>query len=162
MMCDRSSMKTIMPNRCIPMYRRLFALCLLLLVTNVAVAGGVLPGIRTLPGAEPKFLPVDEAFQLSVAVSDGTVTMRWHIAPGYYLYKSKLDFSASGRPLEASIPSGTVSEDEYFGKVEVFHEELTVSLELADSRQADVISVVYQGCAEAGLCYPPQKREISL
>lgn len=150
-----------MPNHRRPMYRQIFVYLLLLFVGSAATASGVLPGIRSLPGTAPKFLPVDEAFHVSSAVVDGTVTLRWRIAPGYYLYRNKLGFADANGPLNVVLPSGTLREDEYFGKVQVFLNELTVDIVLRDSRQIDVISVTYQGCAEAGLCYPPQKREIT-
>lgn len=92
------------------------------------------------------------------------VKLIWQIANGYYLYKHRLTIEPAdtqGVAIEITqIPEGTHHEDEYFGKVEVYYQEL--ALLLAEEQVASALEhgilIGYQGCAEAGLCYPPQKR----
>ena len=108
------------------------------------------------------FLPPDQAFRVS-ASADGPsrVRINWVIAQGYYLYQSRLKFATTtpgftlGKP---ELPAGDIKQDEYFGKQVVYHVELVAHLPLtrAASAGADVtVNVTYQGCATAGLCYPP-------
>ena len=111
---------------------------------------------------QPQFLPVDEAFLLTVSkVGDG-VQLHWLVQPGYYLYRDRLSFSGPvGMP---ELPDGKRKFDEIFGEVEVYYDELEVFLQFSGSsrQDSDKILVGYQGCADAGLCYPPQKREFIL
>ncbi|MBQ0831437.1 protein-disulfide reductase DsbD [Marinobacter sp.] len=113
-----------------------------------------------------QFLQVDEALPFSHTTDANTVVLTWDITPGHYLYRDRisikaLDDGATAGALEYSSP-GTETEDEYFGKTTVFFDpvEATVPITLpADMREAR-FEVTYQGCAEAGLCYPPQTREV--
>lgn len=111
------------------------------------------------------FLPVDEAFQAtawiensSLADDTGTLFIHWQIAPDYYLYKHRLKFTQlhSGNSVEALIPAGEAKHDEYFGDVEVYYHQLAISLPTSALDEENVIKVGFQGCADAGLCYPPQ------
>jgi thioredoxin:protein disulfide reductase len=104
-----------------------------------------------------KFLPVAEAFRPAVVWDEGAAVIRWEIAPGYYLYRHQLAFTLDmphGAPV---IPPGQAEHDDYFGDVEVYFNELIVRipLERTPPRSAR-LGVRYQGCAVAGLCYPPQ------
>jgi len=112
---------------------------------------------------ESEFLPVDQAFVLTGDLQENTILLRWTIADGYYLYRHKLDFRPSV-PLtgEPAIEDGQEREDEYFGKVQVYHHYLEVSLPIESDRDEMSIEVEYQGCAESGLCYLPQKRTLRL
>lgn len=112
---------------------------------------------------QPEFLPVDEAFQLSATHQDETVTLFWQIAPEYYLYKHRLRFEQPGAASSpaSEIPAGKAKHDEYFGDVEVYYGSLSVTLsDLAAGAEGKpaALRVSYQGCADAGLCYPPQNR----
>jgi thioredoxin:protein disulfide reductase len=106
---------------------------------------------------QPEFLPVDEAYMLT-AVKDGdTVQLHWLMRPGYYLYRDRLSFSGTEEAPE--LPVGKRKFDEIFGDVEVYYNELLISIKVSGSSARDgSITVGYQGCADAGLCYPPQKR----
>ncbi|MEM1141801.1 MAG: protein-disulfide reductase DsbD, partial [Pseudomonadota bacterium] len=125
-------------------------------------------GLATNPGAvfgsgfsEPDFLPVEEAYPLAIEQqSDRDLRLIWQMPNGYYLYRHALKFSArdSGETvgIASNIPDGQIREDEYFGRVEVYYSELQVGL-AADSALAGTdITVTSQGCADAGLCYPPR------
>jgi thioredoxin:protein disulfide reductase len=122
-------------------------------------------GISTAkPSNEP--LPVEVAFALSAKRQDGTVSIHFNIADAYYLYKEKI--SIAPRPqsqLEAvKLPMGLMKYDETFAKtLETYrnHLDLTgikTSVLKAESMQIDVYS---QGCADIGICYPPQLQRLT-
>lgn len=114
------------------------------------------------------FLPVDKAFQFSGAADSGNVQLTWRIAPGYYLYRDRIKIASPspdtqfGRP---QFPAGQVENDKYFGRQVIYHQQLVVTVPIQHrpaSAAGVAVSVTYQGCAEAGLCYPPQTRTVSL
>jgi thiol:disulfide interchange protein DsbD len=113
--------------------------------------------------SEDSFLPPGQAFLLSVDQGDaaGKVGLRWTIAPGYYLYRDRLDIKASPDGILGEIvrPHGERKADPNFGAVEVYHD--SVSLQV-DAARATALQLTWQGCAEAGLCYPPQKQTVVL
>ena len=112
----------------------------------------------------PVFLQVDKAFKMSSLTSEQNVIVRWQIAPEYYLYKHQLLFTVKtdtddARTIVVSLPNGKHKHDEYFGDVETYYGELEVNVPVSSGNFE--INVQYQGCADAGLCYPPQKRTIA-
>lgn len=119
-------------------------------------------GLSSPFNSEPEFLPADQAFSVSVyRDSNNQVVAHWDITDGYYLYKHQLKIKQNSGPTVSfvEIPAGEVKDDPYFGAVEVYHDELTVPLsaegDTSSRRQIDFM-IGYQGCAERGLCYPPQ------
>ena len=112
----------------------------------------------------------DQAFQFFSSVKDAnTVTVNWKIAKGYYLYREKIALaltnSESVQLGTYSIPHGTPKEDEAFGKVEIFHDELTFDLPLIrkdTNPQNIILDAKFQGCAERGVCYPLMKKSAEL
>lgn len=111
------------------------------------------------------FLPVDEAFVFQKQDhSDRQYGLSWQIAPGYYLYRSRLSMQTkldgNWQPLALDLPAGELKQDPNFGEVEVWHEAVAVDVVLPPN--VTEWRVRYQGCAEAGLCYPPQKRTFTL
>ncbi|WP_228160581.1 protein-disulfide reductase DsbD [Marinobacter bohaiensis] len=113
-----------------------------------------------------EFLPVDEALPFSSSVTDGGVALRWDIAPEHYLYRGRVTVTADNPDVRIGAPSFTVpghlKDDPYFGEVTVFTEPVTanVPVTLPSGMDEAQLTVSYQGCAEAGLCYPPQKRPV--
>jgi thiol:disulfide interchange protein DsbD len=107
-----------------------------------------------------KFLPADEAFQFTALQDNGQLLLRWQIAPGYYLYRERLSFRQGEQVLNVMLPAGLDKTDEYFGEVQVYYSLLELSLPL-DSLAAS-IEIHYQGCADAGLCYPPRLQLVAL
>ncbi|HBN9859065.1 TPA: protein-disulfide reductase DsbD [Pseudomonas aeruginosa] len=106
------------------------------------------------------FLPVDEAFTLHVEQPDaGGAVLRWDIAPGYYLYKERLRFAGLPPGNEPQLPPGEPYHDEYFGDSRIYRDSLEVQLPDADLA---ALELGWQGCADAGLCYPPQTRTVAL
>lgn len=116
------------------------------------------------------FLPVDKAFAFSAEVENGNIlSANWEIAEGYYLYRDKFKFSlknSDGIEIgQITMPPGVEKEDENFGKMIVYKHEANIALPLnrTDIKAKDIILVAtYQGCAEKGLCYPPQTRDMPL
>ncbi len=144
------------------MLRQLFAL-IILTYSSLIFAFGI---SSPFGSSSPEFLPVDQAFILSIDREDnGQVIAHWDIAEGYYLYKHQLKIEQESGPALSfgDIPSGTVKEDPYFGTVEVFHDQLEIPLNAAGLSAATQIafSIGYQGCAERGLCYPPELTPMS-
>lgn len=144
---------------------------ILLLGASTAMAnpfGGSSQSGRLFGGSEePRFLPVDEAFAWHVALdSEQSISIHWAIAPGYYLYREQLRFTLlddNGDALEVSLPGSVPHNDAFFGDVEVYYEHLRAEIRLPEhlGRQFS-LQIRYQGCAEAGLCYPPELRTIEI
>lgn len=112
---------------------------------------------------EPEFLQVDEAFIFDFAQKDEQLKLRWQIADGYYLYKKQLKIVAKDASLgEIDYPPAREMEDEFFGLSEVYFNEVELTSTILNAKQDAVVKVRYQGCAEAGLCYPPTVREVFL
>ena len=118
---------------------------------------------------EPEFLPVDEAFQLQASLQPNRVILaRWEIAAGYYLYRHQFDVRLnaldSGALLgEPRIPEGIAKRDEFFGDVEVYYGSIAIQIPVVGTLPDDAeIHIDYQGCADAGLCYPPETRSFSV
>ena len=114
--------------------------------------------------AETSFLNAEEAFVLTVGESASSaegVALNWAIAPGYYLYRDRIDVTAQlpGVVVQLDRPQGEQKNDPNFGLMEVYHDAVTVQVHPGTARD---LTVTWQGCAEAGLCYPPQTRKISL
>ncbi|MGS1134282.1 protein-disulfide reductase DsbD [Rhodanobacter sp. UC4439_H6] len=107
------------------------------------------------------FLPVEQAFSYGVKVSaDNTLTITWDIAPGYYLYRHQLKFEDKTGPIaDVRMPDGEPIEDDFFGKSEVYHNHVAVTVAAGTAR---TLNISWQGCAEAGLCYPPQHATLNL
>lgn len=120
--------------------------------------------------ASQEFLHPDVAFVLSADAADpDTVRVRWTIADGYYLYRDKFKFSVKdeeGSKIgSVTFPSGKMKEDEYFGRVEVFYNSVEGAVSLERTAEGVIeltLDIKYQGCAEAGLCYPPITKSVPL
>lgn len=139
-----------------------FFLCLLLSFFSTLAAGAG----NSLFGSGDDFLPVDEALPFSFTADEGAVVLTWDIAPDHYLYQGRIDVSSKTEGVELGEPefsyTGTDTEDEFFGKVTVFYEpvEARVPVTLPEGVSEAELEVTYQGCANAGLCYPPQTRDV--
>lgn len=116
--------------------------------------------------AADKFLEPERAFRVSARFASGDqIEVRFDVEPGYYLYREQFRFSADGATLgPANIPRGDLRFDENFGKqVETHVGNLRLSLPVSGVTAAAVqLVVVSQGCAEAGLCYPPMTSTLRL
>ncbi len=141
--------------------RRLIAIFLGLLGLLGALSGAA------LGAQEGEFLKPDEAFRLSATTEGADALMlSWRIADGYYLYRSKLRFRTDTPGIDLGspqLPAAQTRKDAFFGDVETYRGRLDVRIPLrrrgvTESRVA--LEVSYQGCADAGLCYPPNTRTL--
>jgi len=136
---------------------RIAALCLLALAAFPALAI-----------SEKDLLPVDQAFVLSAQAPErGRIELHWKIANGYYLYRHRIAVRVlSGFKANPTVqlPAGHKKTDPYFGEVETYRGELNaVQSGGADPATTSLqVEVRYQGCADAGVCYPPQKRVLTV
>lgn len=135
----------------------------LLLLCTAPVFAGLLDGKHDDGG----FLPVDKAFVPYAEAHDGYINARIEITDGYYLYRDKLDFAlidaGDARLGEALLPASKTKEDPYFGTVEIYEDSVDITLPVDRSLPDNVyLDLTFQGCAEAGLCYPPETRRLPL
>ncbi len=120
---------------------------------------------------ESDLLPVDQAFAVSAeATAPDTVRVRWKIADGYYLYRHRISVKptiATVRSGALQLPNGEPHDDEFFGKTETYRQELVATLPGIAGAGAGAgatlsLKIKYQGCADLGICYPPQTRTLSV
>lgn len=142
--------------------RFFFLLLITLLTVPVkAATNNVLGDLLGPP--QQTFLPVDQAFVFDFDQQGSTLFVGWDIAPDYYLYKKKIEIIAKGANIQVGDSgSGEIIEDEFFGKTEVFFNSASVISKLSNVTEGAVVKVRYQGCAKAGLCYPPEVISIPL
>lgn len=134
-----------------------------------AASLGDLFGEAETSGGQNKFLKVDQAFSVQPNQNGNQVTINLDITPKHYLYKDKLSLKlpegVTASPLKFSHATQTI-DDPTFGKVEVFKQpQVTATTTLTNTTTAAInqdITITWQGCAEAGLCYPPQRETLSL
>ncbi len=122
------------------------------------VAGLALAGLVPVQAAQDEFLEPEKAFRFSARAADErSVEVRFDITPGYYMYREQLKFASDKATLGAAeLPQGKVKFDETFQKnVETYRGELRIRLPVAQAAGPFQLNVVSQGCADAGLCYPP-------
>ncbi|MEW6693184.1 MAG: protein-disulfide reductase DsbD [Pseudomonadota bacterium] len=119
------------------------------------------------PASAGEPLEPEQAFRLSSEIDGATVRLRWDIAPHHYLYRDKLAIvaiepkDALGKP---AIPAGEEKNDPFLGQVRIFHDVLEISVPVRNvgAGQKLRLNVTYQGCAEAGICYPPMEQPVEL
>jgi thioredoxin:protein disulfide reductase len=117
--------------------------------------------MRGVESNETDFLPPDVAFRVGGQADGDSVRVRWVIADGYYLYRRKMAVAAESPDLVVTglvLPRGVSKTDPYLGTQEVYFQQVegTVTYKRFDYGAHPIqIKVTYQGCAEAGLCYPP-------
>ncbi|AWY42578.1 protein-disulfide reductase DsbD [Pseudomonas putida] len=148
--------------------RRLLCLLLLMLALPATATGLLESRPSSTLGSisnSADFLPVREAFKLSLVESTPqSIKLRFIATEGYYLYRHRFQFRAD--PVDVSLgpaqmPKGEQKHDEFFGDVEVYHGILDVELPRTDQRPF-TLAVTYQGCADKGLCYPPETERLSI
>jgi thiol:disulfide interchange protein DsbD len=138
------------------MYKYIFLLASLFLVQSAIAID------------EDELLPVDEAFAAEISeVTNGEFKLKFKIADKYYLYKHAFKFPNEDNPVwfeQAIIPAGKKKVDEFFGEVETYrHEvEITIPYQNGNLVESTDFTFKYQGCADAGICYPPQKKTLKV
>lgn len=121
----------------------------------------------TTVAEDDKFLPVEQAYRLITEFdAPGELRLYWKIEDGYYLYRHgfQVELSANGEILDSDllIPKGLAKDDEYFGRVEVYYNYADLSLKGIPNSANLALTVTSQGCADAGLCYPPYSEYFQL
>ena len=106
------------------------------------------------------FLPVEKAFRFEVLDDVEPALLVWQIASGYYLYQNKLGITdGNGQALVLEFPEGIDHSDEFFGETQIYRQFLQLPL---DTNAQRPLEVTWQGCADAGLCYPPQTASVGV
>lgn len=104
------------------------------------------------------FLPVEEAFRFELINDVEPAVLVWQIAPEHYLYRDKLAITdAAGKAVALDYPEGLEYSDEFFGDTKIYRQFLQLPL---DANAQQPLQVTWQGCADAGLCYPPQTASV--
>ncbi|MEE3208590.1 MAG: protein-disulfide reductase DsbD, partial [Pseudomonadota bacterium] len=129
----------------------------MLFITSIPAHSGLLDGL----GGSDDFLPVEQAFPLETYTEPGQITAHWQNADGYYLYEHRIYLTQGAVRLDPATWSkdGKEKYDEAFGDIVAYYGQLEVSFDTA-SLAPGIATLHYQGCADAGLCYPPQTSEI--
>ncbi|MFM5185991.1 protein-disulfide reductase DsbD [Aeromonas veronii] len=145
----------------------LLLLCALLMATmgsSPAHASGadLLSSLGIEANAKPKFLQVDEAFQIESEQRGDQLLLTLHIADDYYLYRHSLRFKGNNLTFsEPTLPEGTEHEDDFFGKTRVYYQQVSIAVPLKEVGENAALRVRYQGCTD-GLCYPPTDKLIDV
>jgi len=138
-----------------PAARLLAALCTLLLACL---------GLNATAHAADDFLPPEQAFRFSAHMLDAhTIVVNYAIADGYYMYRERFRFTANGAKLgEPAIPPGKIKYDDTFQKnVETYHNGVEIRIPV-EAAGPFTLNATGQGCADKGLCYPPQDASVQL
>jgi thiol:disulfide interchange protein DsbD len=118
-------------------------------------------GVSSAFAASPTPLPADQAFALTAQRSAEGIRLQLSIAPGTYLYREQIAARREdGQSLAVATPPGTMKDDPNFGPVEIYREAVTGLIATADSPVTGTVTVTFQGCTDAGICYPPVRRSI--
>jgi thiol:disulfide interchange protein DsbD len=120
-----------------------------------------------LDAVEPELLQPDQAFAFTATARDSnTLQASWKIADGYYMYRERIRFSTDTPGVELGepdLPPGKIKNDEFFGKIAVFRNQVTATIPVIRTTGApDIVwlKAVSQGCADIGVCYPPIKKQL--
>ena len=137
-------------------------LCFLLLLSQTVSYAS-----PSIPTGEPEFLSPDDAFKVSLSYpSNNQLVVTWDIEKNYYLYVGMIDFSLidtnKNNILKVELPQGIKKNDEFFGEVDIYKGRVSADIFFAKPIDTLKLQVMYQGCAEAGLCYPPIKKTYDL
>lgn len=113
---------------------------------------------------EPEFLKVDQAFVFDYVQNGDQLVVTWDIADDYYLYQQQFKAVSKNASLgEPIFPEGKMKEDEFFDEPqEVYYHKVSVTYPILQSQDDSAVKIRYQGCAEAGLCYPPTTQVVYL
>lgn len=140
--------------------RALFSrvLLLLLLLPLVVQAQSWLASVPDQGNSE--FLDAEDVFRVETTINEGgRIALRGRIAPGYYLYRQQLKLVANDKNLPLTLPHGKEKVDEFFGRTEVYYGDVGMEADVGNTTSA---TLHWQGCAEGGICYPPQTLLINI
>ncbi|HDT5518053.1 protein-disulfide reductase DsbD [Klebsiella sp. 141130] len=138
------------------MAQRIITLILLLCSASASA------GLFDAPGRS-NFVPADRAFAFDFQQNQHDLNLSWRIKDGYYLYRKQITLTAKDAAIVApSLPPGEWHEDEFYGKSEIYRQRLTLPISLTQASKTATLTVTYQGCADAGFCYPPETKIVPL
>ena len=138
------------------MAQRIITLILLLCSASASA------GLFDAPGRS-SFVPADRAFAFDFQQNQHDLNLSWHIKDGYYLYRKQITLTTKDAAIvDPSLPPGEWHEDEFYGKSEIYRQRLTLPITLTEASKAATLTVTYQGCADAGFCYPPETKVVPL
>ncbi len=134
---------------------------------GAAPTSGMSAGMSAGMVEDDEFLPVEQAYQLTAEFdAPGELRLYWEVADAYYLYRHgfQVELTTNGETVssELVIPTGLEKDDEYFGRVEVYYNYADLSLKGIPAEGEFSLTVTSQGCADAGLCYPPYSEYFEL
>ncbi|MBW7622152.1 protein-disulfide reductase DsbD [Citrobacter portucalensis] len=138
------------------MAQRILTLILLLCSTSTFA------GLFDAPGRS-QFVPADRAFVFDFQQNQHDLNLTWQVKDGYYLYRKQISITPSQADIaEVKLPPGVWHEDEFYGKSEIYRKQLTVPITVNQAKSGATLTVTYQGCADAGFCYPPETKTVPL
>ncbi|KAA5943356.1 protein-disulfide reductase DsbD [Enterobacter cloacae] len=138
------------------MAQRFLTLILLLCSTSVFA------GLFDAPGRS-NFIPADQAFVFDFQQNQHDLNLTWQVKEGYYLYRKQVSITPAHASVGAlQLPAGEWHEDEFYGKSEIYRQHLSVPVTVQQADKGATLTVTYQGCADAGFCYPPETRIVPL
>lgn len=116
--------------------------------------------------ADEEFLKPDQAYGISAEAVGDKIKVRWDIADGYYLYRNKFRFKADNKDVSLGspdLPPGKVKKDPFFGDIEIYRKQVEIELPFHVSGKTPnmlELEARSQGCADAGICYPPHTQKV--
>ena len=138
------------------MAQRFLTLILLLCSTSVFA------GLFDAPGRS-NFIPADQAFVFDFQQNQHDLNLTWQVKEGYYLYRKQVSITPAHASVGAlQLPAGEWHEDEFYGKSEIYRQHLSVPVTVQQADKGATLTVTYQGCADAGFCYPPETKVVPL
>lgn len=138
------------------MAQRILTLILLLCSTSTYA------GLFDAPGRS-QFVPADQAFVFDFQQNQHALNLSWQVKDGYYLYRKQISITPSqAETAEVKLPPGVWHEDEFYGKSEIYRQQLTIPVTVKQAAAGATLTVTYQGCADAGFCYPPETKTVPL
>ncbi|AYL64006.1 protein-disulfide reductase DsbD [Citrobacter youngae] len=138
------------------MAQRILTLILLLCSTSTFA------GLFDSPGRS-QFVPADRAFIFDFQQNQHDLNFSWQVKDGYYLYRKQISITPSQADIaEVKLPPGVWHEDEFYGKSEIYRKQLNVPVTINQAASGATLTVTYQGCADAGFCYPPETKTVPL
>ena len=134
-----------------------FLTLILLLCSTSAFAG-----LFDAPGRS-NFIPADQAFVFDFQQNQQDLNLTWQVKEGYYLYRKQVSITPAQAKVGAlQMPAGEWHEDEFYGKSEIYRQRLSVPVTVNQADKGATLTVTYQGCADAGFCYPPETKVVPL
>ncbi|EGT0635373.1 protein-disulfide reductase DsbD [Citrobacter freundii] len=138
------------------MAQRILTLILLLCSTSTFA------GLFDAPGRS-QFVPADRAFVFDFQQNQHALNLTWQVKDGYYLYRKQISITPSQADIaEIKLPPGVWHEDEFYGKSEIYRKQLTIPITVNQAKSGATLTITYQGCADAGFCYPPETKTVPL